>query len=569
MFKVLSGEVDVLDTGVTLGAIDWWVNETRQGWQGLATFKPAPGEGKLRPGFAFQRTIEEGIAPESGIVFGIWGRDESDYQYTKDPRGEDVDYIRAWPSVVTSLYAPHELDMETDSDNEDEGSMILFCDPITHLLGKRIWGVFGNSTAGELLAGGMLLAAGVDAAPSLRPAIPGLPEIIIHEQVRDVRMPYAIASGEVLSDWLGAIFGRLSIRIELLGDRNGVLHVSLRDGEPAGTPVRMSIGNVVNAETAVAHKFALGPSAAEVESGALVDNPTIGEPRRIGESSTIGRVYASAGVTLDQATERAARAEGAELLPYNTVEIISSQPGLHPGRIVTLDKPLTGAHHWQVHEIHHYAEEGFYHNRAQIMKLGIWTPLPPPERGAVIVSGVVHDPQAEAFGQTVERDKLSRIPVRLSFGQGGAGSGPGGGGRGVSIEVDGDGAGTEGSGNGQTGGGSATNGSANGGGGAEGEASAAAPPPPELMLSVIGPMAGGEHGFVPEHRHGDICEIAVHDPLSAEIVGFSYADHIGVGDRVIGASMGMITDHGQDTWAGMIFVPAEEDDSEGGDSSEG
>ena len=195
------------------------------------------------------------------------------------------------------------------------------------------------------------------------------------------------------------------------------------------------------------------------------------------------------------------------------------------------------------------------------MKLGVWTPTPPPARGAVIVSGVVYDPRAgEQFGRSVERDDLSRIPVRLSFGQGGAGSGGGGGG---SLEVGAGDAESSSQTNGDGTDGAAENG--DGGGGVVEQF--IAPPPPELMLSVIGPMAGGEHGFVPEHRHGDICEVAVYDPLSAEIVGFSYADHLTVSDDMIDATMGLVTDHGQGSWSGMMFVPAEKVDEEGGDSS--
>ena len=553
MSKILSGEVDVLDADVTLGAIDWWVNESRQGWQGLATFKPTPGEGELSPGYAFQRTIEEGIAPESAILFGLWGRDESDYQYALEGRGDDVDFVRAWPSVVTSLYAPHDLNMESDANDADEGSMILFCDPVTHLLNNRIWGVFKNRSAGELLAGGLLMSAGVDGAPGLRPVIPGLPDIVIREFVRDVRVPYAIATGEKLGQWLGAIFGRLSIRMELLGARDGTLHVSLRDGEPAGAPVEMSLSRGAGVTSAKIRSFSLGPTTADVNSGTLVDNPTIGEPRRVGGTSTIGRVYSSAGITLDQATRQAARSEESELLPYNTVEISTIQPGFHPGRSVSFDRPLAGARDWQVHEVHHFAEEGFYVNTAKIMKMGVWTPLPPRDRGAIMVSGVVYDPDAgETFGQRVERDELSRVPVRLSFSQGGAGSG-GGGGTSIDVDSGGDGSGaTEGSGGGPTTG---------DGAGVEVE-QFLAPPPPELMLAVIGPMAGGEHGFVPEHRHGDICEVAVHNPLSAEILGFSYADHLTIGDDMLGATVGWVTAHGEGKWAGMMFLPAEEEEKE-------
>ena len=49
--------------------------------------------------------------------------------------------------------------------------------------------------------------------------------------------------------------------------------------------------------------------------------------------------------------------------------------------------------------------------------------------------------------------------------------------------------------------------------------------PPRLPLSIIQPMAGGLHGFIPAHRQGDSCRVVVHDPLWAEVIGFQYRDN--------------------------------------------
>ena len=82
--------------------------------------------------------------------------------------------------------------------------------------------------------------------------------------------------------------------------------------------------------------------------------------------------------------------------------------------------------------------------------------------------------------------------------------------------------------------------------------------PPRIPLPVVKPMAGALHGFIVAHRHGDTCRVAVHNPFSAEIVGFQYRD-----DRKINADLstsvaGLVVEHNFDqAWSGLVFRKTE------------
>ncbi len=49
-------------------------------------------------------------------------------------------------------------------------------------------------------------------------------------------------------------------------------------------------------------------------------------------------------------------------------------------------------------------------------------------------------------------------------------------------------------------------------------------PPPRIPLRVITRSAGPMGGFISPHRKGDVCRVAIHNPLLAEVVGFEYRE---------------------------------------------
>ena len=93
--------------------------------------------------------------------------------------------------------------------------------------------------------------------------------------------------------------------------------------------------------------------------------------------------------------------------------------------------------------------------------------------------------------------------------------------------------------------------------------------PPRLPLAVIAPMAGTLHGFIHGHRQGDICRVAVHNALYAEIAGFQYRSNRQINSDIVGATAGFVVEHNLgEAWSGVVFQPAkdiESADDAGGD----
>ena len=54
------------------------------------------------------------------------------------------------------------------------------------------------------------------------------------------------------------------------------------------------------------------------------------------------------------------------------------------------------------------------------------------------------------------------------------------------------------------------------------------------------------HSFVGGHRQGDICRVAVHDPFTAEIVGYQYRDNRAINRDVVGAAAAIVVEHNFD-----------------------
>ena len=94
--------------------------------------------------------------------------------------------------------------------------------------------------------------------------------------------------------------------------------------------------------------------------------------------------------------------------------------------------------------------------------------------------------------------------------------------------------------------------------------------PPRLPLTIIQPMAGGLHGFIAAHRHGDACRVVVHHPFWAEVVGFQYRDDRPMNQDLVGATAGVVVEHdmGQ-AWSGLVFRPTEDlEDANGSDTDD-
>ena len=517
------------------------------GWRGTVRVNPRlPGAED-----ALQVLMRDGLVPGSAVLVKL---------LIGGSRGLAGTAVRTWPSVVTSVAT----EGSEDVNEPDAVCLVTLRDPLTYLGDRPVWAAFVECPLGRMLGGALSCAAGHDGRPTRNPILPGLPTVRIHEELRDevADVGYAIAAGEPLRHWLDRVFSRLGVRIEMIGDVDGTLHMTVCDRVPSGTGVNSDGGldmtmdpnrepgatNLVLSEVDV--------NAPAIVRGGLLDDVAGDGPRRFGPGGALETVLIERQPNADEAVRRAGFRQANRRLKQTRATFSSGQPGLTPGRVVNL-KPsgpvaqrshplaygpppgaatpsgvavqgpptaLLGARRWQVADVAHLCERARYWNQASFEKTGLaWRPEPPRERGAMVVSGVVDD-GTSAQGELVGRDRLGRVPIRLSF---------------IPEASD--------------------------------SSSAQSPddPAPALVpLSPVAPGAGDRHGFVSDHRQGDWCRVSVINPLFAEIMGYSHRDDRQLGENVRDATAGIVVREDLGEWHGMLFRPhADEDDAGAGDDS--
>lgn len=525
-------EIDPLtDMQAAIPVHQWFVVEHLEGgWSGFADVDPGPST-TISAGEAFGTTLAFCLMPGAPAALGLWVvaqgtvQDEagdpinqgqpSSLQDSVPDAGEEEKQsatdttaipLRTWPSMITNVQT-----IPSPDGLHDTACRIRFRDPLRALRNTPIWGVFRDCSPGEMLGGALSLAKGGDGKPTPLPTLSGMPPIAISQKLRPAlaEVPYAIATGEPLGLWIARVFGRLGVRIEVIGDPSGSVHINLYDYESTRAPLSMNLApgaiSASNAKISGTGAFPRSP-----ERGSILDNPTSGISRRLGESGAVESLFYSAETGIDEGALRAGFERERSLLGCMRTQITTAQPGLHPGRIVEFtNRAVAGATTWQVASVKHGVGDGAYRNTATLMKAGAaWRPAVPRDEGPITVSGVVDDGESP-LGETVRRDRLGRIPVTFSF---------------MPTPVD--------------------------------NANVPAPPIP-LALPMIEPMAGGKHGFVPAHRQGDVCRVAVQNPLYAEVVGFVYGDDRRIGEEAEDATTGIIMRHDDQQWSGLVFRPAD------------
>lgn len=479
--------------------------EQGRGWQGSAVVDLGPGR-KLPLSGSLATALGIGLAPGSSFVLSL---------VVGSGMGAGL-VVRNWPCVVNSVVAiPRRNGAPADS-----VCRVRFSDPLGHLAQRPVWGAYGNCSPGEILGGALAAAAGGDGRPALDLRLPGMPPVRIGQFLRDAlrEVPYAIAVGETLESWLDGVLGRLGVRIEMQGYRSGEILVMLRDSPPSGLPFVTTLEEgEVSPVNATVHSLRLAPSVRE--RGWVVDFPA----HRLGQPGPVEAVVQAEGLTAEEGGLRAGFAGERAAFGTARLTLAGTRPGLAPGaRIEIVDQTVGGLALWQVAGITHAHADGFYWNHCELRPGGMaWRPPIPDEGLPLLVSGIVDDGESEA-GESVARDREGRIPVRFSFEP--------------NLGEDED------------------DGAADG---------ALAEWPHRIALSVVEPMAGGRHGFVPAHRQGDICRISVHSPFYAEVLGFAYRDDRRLGQDLADSSAAVIVRHrpesaDPDPWSGFVFRPGDE-----------
>ena len=143
--------------------------------------------------------------------------------------------VRTWPCVIVRVEPE-----PPPPDASRAECVVELKDPIRQLCPVPIRAVFAGRSIGEMTGGALAVAGGMDAAPSLAPLLPATGPVSVVEDTRESlsSIPYAIACGESLGEWLERVHAPLGIRTELRGLADGRVELTLSDRSPGASPSR-------------------------------------------------------------------------------------------------------------------------------------------------------------------------------------------------------------------------------------------------------------------------------------------------------------------------------------------
>lgn len=585
------------------------------GWNGTAMIN-FPTDDKLSIGNVLGAALASNIVPGEPVMLCLELASGS-----PDVKGT---VVRSWPSMVSRIEP-----FEYGDDAENATCAVNLLDPVSYLSGRTIWGAYRAQSIGEMIGGALSLAAGGNGKPTLHPVLPGLPKLEIVEDFRDYlnQVPYSIATGQTLGEWLRHVLGLLGLRMEMIGQGDGLVRVKLSDRKPSEEKLmKMSIEGIEpepepagQGEEVVARGNPTRPGperpwsepepepaarkpkrgeAGELKivgyagypglkhRGGVLDDPAEGSFRYMAPVGGMRKLVSGPAVGVEEASWRNYYPVQGAYVESVLISVESIQPNFRPGRLVELDTiPVGTEKRWQLARVAHSLAGDEYTNDATLIRGDhSWHPPQLPEREPVLVSGVVHGGADVSANTPVPRDRLGHVPVMLSFlpdfgDEEAPGAGPSSNLSGIMSSSPNPTPPPPSAPGPSPGGAPADDDDddeddpANDGviderdldasviAKADQAAEAAVEAqrwPPRIPLTVIEPMAGGLHGFISAHRHGDACRVAVHTPFYAEIVGFQYRNDRKIGDEITGAITGMVVDHDSvDAWSGLVFRRAE------------
>ena len=328
--------------------------------------------------------------------------------------------IRTWPCMVSQMVP---LDSEDDT---RAICRIQLVDPLGYLASREIWGAFRDVSAAELVGGAIALAAGADAGPTTEVATAWLPRIRVRGRHRDALdvIPYAIASGETLGEWLARVLGMLGLRAELFAEDGGdtqVMYLTDALAHRGSFEMHVERDGVELSDDEQGHDGGISIRSrvafpGNPLRGALLDDPTQGTPRVLAGYGPVGHLVQAQGVDIDEVTERAWHEVRRGFCEALMVRAASGHPGIEPGCTITLDETINRIDRWQVASARHLVSEGAYDNDTTLLRADTaWHPPEPEPRGTVIVSAMVDHSEESLYHEPVPRDRLGRINVRFSF----------------------------------------------------------------------------------------------------------------------------------------------------------
>ena len=377
------------------------------GWSGTAVVVGSGGDQPLNPGGLMTAVMASGVLAGTAVALNLMAH------------GGPIDgtNVRTFPSVVSGL-SPYPIDEFSAACN------VHLVDPIGFLAEQPIWGAYSNVSAAEAVGGALSLAVGGDGKPTLDPILPGLPAVRVVGHYRDAlnNIPYVIAAGQPLGDWLSDFLAMLGLRAELRGFGDGRLRITLSDAKPWRAPLDMSVVTPAGVDPGDSDSY--GPILIQGHSafpgtptrGALLDDPTKGSARPLVAYGAIGTVLTDTGLDVDEASGRVYRSTLGAFTEMFMLSALSRQPRFRPGELVQLSRPTHGITDWQISSVSHWLRTGVYDNDATLIRGDFsWHPELPLYRPPVYVSAVVDGGNDFDFHQPVPRDRLGRVKVTFPF----------------------------------------------------------------------------------------------------------------------------------------------------------
>lgn len=411
--------VNTVSEPVRLSALD--IQESyKVGWQGIGTVSTPPSRnlGVLTMMFlAVRSSVTAGAT--GTVLMSIEGANP------KPPVPGATDFppgtiVRMWPSVVTRVEP-------LPSSETDGGRLaITFTDPVSYLAQRPIWGAYRLCSAAEMIGGAISLANGGDGKPTLVPALPGLPAVRITNKLREDLdiIPYSVAAGESFGIWLDRIEQMLGIHSEMVPKLDGSIEMILTDKAPTGRPLQMQLTvnrNVNNDAISSAPNGQLYISAIESAPGiparsVVLDDSLYGSFKKIGGAGSIGSVENSPGVSMNEAIRRAENLTLGVFSEMLQLKARSKQPAFRPGRLVQFSQSVGGMDSWQIILCRHQFRTGDYDNSAVLIDgANAWYPTEINNVPPTYVTALVDGGKDYAYAEPVPRDRLGRIPIKLSF----------------------------------------------------------------------------------------------------------------------------------------------------------
>ena len=377
------------------------------GWSGTGVVVGGGDEQPLTAGAMLSAAMASGVVAGTAMVLKV------------AISGGDLDGLnaRSWPCVVNGL-RPYALD------GFSAGCDVYLVDPVSYLAERPIWGAYRCVSAAEAVGGALSLAVGGDGKPSVAPVLPRLPAVSVVADYREAleKIPYVIAAGQTLGDWLADFLAMLGLRAELRGYEDGRLELALSDAKPRARPLEMSVVTSDGADAPSTDSF--GPILIGGHSafpgtplrGALLDDPAKGSARPLVTYGAMGTVLTDTEVDLDEAWTRVHQAAKGTYAEMFMLTAQSRQPRLRPGETVRLSRRTHGLTDWQVSSVAHWVRAGVYDNDATLIRGDLpWHPDLPLYRPPVYVSAIVDGGNDFDFHQPVPRDRLGRIKVSFPF----------------------------------------------------------------------------------------------------------------------------------------------------------